>query len=179
MIVTIVVDATAAVETVNVAVLAPAGTVTEPGTVAEVWLDERVTTAPEGPAGPFKVTAPSAVLPPPTELGVTVNPEIVAAVRVKVAVADVPPDVALSGTFNELETAVVEMVKVPDDAPAGIVTEAGKVTLDELDVSFTVNPPVPAAPVNVIVPIDEAPPVTELGATESAATVVGRTVRVA
>jgi hypothetical protein len=51
---------TADVPTVNVAVVAPAATVTEVGTVAPALFDERLTTAPPAAAGPLKVTLPVA-----------------------------------------------------------------------------------------------------------------------
>ena len=54
----------------NVALVAPAGTVTEPATVAAEVLElERVTTEPPLGAGPLKVTVPVivALLPPTTD----------------------------------------------------------------------------------------------------------------
>ena len=57
---------TALVITENVAVLAPAGTVTLKGTVAELMFDQRVTTSPPGPARPFRMTVPVREEPPTT-----------------------------------------------------------------------------------------------------------------
>ena len=55
---------TAEVLTVNVAVVAPAATVTVAGTVAFALLEESVTTSPLGPAGPVRVTVPVTAVPP-------------------------------------------------------------------------------------------------------------------
>jgi hypothetical protein len=55
---------------VKFALVAPAGTVTVAGTVT-LGLDEtNVTTAPSGPAGPFRVTLPVDTAPPTTKFGV-------------------------------------------------------------------------------------------------------------
>lgn len=89
--VTFVADPTAEVVIVNVVEVAPAATVTELGTVAELLFDDKLTTVPPGPACPASVTVPTAELPPPTELGATVRPEIVAGRSVKAAVAVLPP----------------------------------------------------------------------------------------
>jgi hypothetical protein len=78
---------TGEVVTVNVAVLAFAGTVMLPGTAtSELLLLLSATKAPEEGAGPFRVTVPLDELPPTTEFGlkvsevtwggVTVNPAV-------------------------------------------------------------------------------------------------------
>jgi len=86
VIVTVVAEFTGVVETINVAVVAPAGTVTEPVTVALALFDDRLTTVPLGPAGPFRVTVPLDVLPPTTEVGERVTLIREAALTVSVAV---------------------------------------------------------------------------------------------
>jgi hypothetical protein len=69
---------TLAVLTVNVALLAPAATVTVAGTVAvDVLLLERETTAPPVGAGPLSVTVPVEGDPPVTLVGVSVSEETV------------------------------------------------------------------------------------------------------
>ena len=55
----------------NVAVLEPAATVTEVGTVAKVELQDSVTNKPSTPAGPSRVTVPVAVNPPRIGVGLT------------------------------------------------------------------------------------------------------------
>jgi len=74
---------------VNVAVVAPAGTVTDAGTwTAPVLLDVNVTTAPPVGAGLSRVTVPVEDVPAGTVAGLTLTPISVAtgAVTVKVAV---------------------------------------------------------------------------------------------
>ena len=69
---------TALVLTVNVALLAPAATVTVAGTVAvDVLLLERETTAPPMGAGPLSVTVPVEGDPPVTLVGFSVSEETV------------------------------------------------------------------------------------------------------
>ena len=71
---------TALVFTVNVALLAPAATVTVAGTVAvDVLLLERETTAPPVGAGPLSVTVPVEGDPPVTLAGFSVSEERVRA----------------------------------------------------------------------------------------------------
>jgi hypothetical protein len=59
----------------------------------------------------------------------------------------------------------VVAVKVVEVKPAGTVTVAGTVTLVKLDVRVTIAPPAGAGPVNVTVPVEEAPPATLVGET--------------
>ena len=67
---------TALVVTVNVALLAPAATVTLAGTVAvDVLLLERETAAPPVSAGPLSVTVPVEGDPPVTLVGFSVTEE--------------------------------------------------------------------------------------------------------
>ena len=65
-------------------------------------------------------------------------------------------------------TDVVVTVKVVLVAPAGIVTLVGTVTAVELSESDTTAPPVGAAAVKVAVPVDELPPTTLVGFTDTA-----------
>ena len=69
---------TAVVSTMNVALLAPAATVTVAGTVAvDVLPLERETTAPPVGAGPLSVTVPGEGAPPVTLVGFSVSEETV------------------------------------------------------------------------------------------------------
>ena len=68
---------TAPVETVKVALVAPAATVTLAGVVTDAELSESATTAPPVGAGPVKVTVPCDELPPMTLVGFIVNVESV------------------------------------------------------------------------------------------------------
>ena len=78
------------VETGNDAEVAPAGMVTEAGTVIPPLFDERVTTMAEN-AVPVRVTVPFDSCPPTTGFGFTVTLPKVAGVIVNVAVWVTPP----------------------------------------------------------------------------------------
>jgi hypothetical protein len=83
--------ATGLVVMVNVAVVAPAATVTLAGScAAAVLLLDRVTTAPVAGAGPVNVTVPVDEVPPITVLGLKLTEVNVAAVTVRVAVLVTP-----------------------------------------------------------------------------------------
>ena len=86
VIVAVVLAATADVVTVNEAELAPAATMTVLGTEALEELDDRLTTVPPLPAGPFKVTVPVDGLPPITDEGDNTSLVNAAASIVSVAV---------------------------------------------------------------------------------------------
>ena len=76
-------------------------------------------------------------------------------------------------------TGVVVTVKVAVVAPAATVTLAGGVAAALLLDKVTVSPPVGAALPKVTVPVDELPPVTEVGFIVREETTGGFTVRVA
>ena len=79
--------ATGLVVTANVAELCPALTVTLAGTcAAAVLLLDSVTNAPPAGAGPFNVTVPVELVPPETDVGLSVTEPSAAAVTVKLAV---------------------------------------------------------------------------------------------
>src|SRR2546425_12849229 len=67
--------ATALVVIVNGALVAPAGTVTLPGTEAAELLLDSVTCAPPAGAGPSSVAVPVELLPPVTVVGFTPSEE--------------------------------------------------------------------------------------------------------
>jgi hypothetical protein len=70
----VVLEDTGLVVTAKVADVAPAATVTDPGTwAAAVILETKLTTAPPGGAGPVKVNVPVEGLPPTTEIGIRVK----------------------------------------------------------------------------------------------------------
>jgi hypothetical protein len=62
---------------VNGAVVLPAGTVTDPGTLTLASLDDRVTVTPPEPAGDAKVTVPSVELPARIVVYWRANPDTV------------------------------------------------------------------------------------------------------
>jgi hypothetical protein len=95
VIVEVVAAVTAVVVTVKVFEVAPFGTVTLAGTVADELLDAKVTTVPVDPAGPVKVTVPVEDFPPKTVEGASITLSSVEGVTVNVAVADWPPEEAV------------------------------------------------------------------------------------
>jgi len=177
----VVVADTATVVTVNVAVEAPAGTVTVAGTVALGLPELRLTTVPPAAAFPLSVTVPVEGFPPKTAKGDSARPERIAGLTVSVAdCAAVLPCVAVIVTVVELATGEVETVKVADVAPAATVTLDGTVPVEVgLADRLTTMPPVGAGPFRVTVPVDGVPPVTTTGDTESVETAGGLIVIVA
>jgi hypothetical protein len=164
---------------VNEAVLDPAGTVTLAGTIAAaVLLLCRVTGEPPVGAGPVRVTVPVELFPPTTDVGFRVTEESVGALIVSVVVVLTPYMPVIVAVVLTATGAVV-MVKVALRAPAAIVTLPGTTAADVLLCSVTVAPPAGAAPFNVAVPVEEAPPVTVCGLLASDNRVAGLIVRVA
>ena len=84
--------ATALVLTGKVALVAPAGTVTLPATVATAGLLlDSVTGAPPAGAGPFSLTVPVELLPPVTVVGLTLSELGMGGITVSEAVWLAPP----------------------------------------------------------------------------------------
>ena len=155
MMTTVVLDATGWVVMVNVALIAPAGTVTLAGTLATAVspLDKLTTAPPEG-AGALRVTVPVELVPPLTLAGLSVTEEIgpTDGSTVTVAVVDDEPSVAVIVTGVGAVT-VPPWYWNPDWAtpapPNGppvpivwMVTDAGTVSALGLElVSWTTDPP--------------------------------------
>lgn len=163
----------------NVAVVAPARTVTVAGTVALVPLAVRATAWPPVGAGPLIVTVPVEVLPPRTDDGFNERPVTTAGLTVSVADALLVPSAALIEGVAAAATAVVVTWNVADVEPASTVTVAGTVAEGSLDVSVTVVPPVGAMPVSVTVAVDAVPPITDVGLRLTEVTVGARTLKFA
>jgi hypothetical protein len=156
---------TEVVVTVNVALVAPAATVTLAGTVAtEVLLLVSVTAAPPAGAAPFKVTVPVDEVPPVTLVGLSVTLEGMGALTARFADFVVPLNTAEILTVAFAATGVVVIVNVALVVPAATVTLAGTVAAAVLLlVSVTAAPPAGAAPFKVTVTVEEVPPVTLVG----------------
>jgi len=113
---------------VNVAVVAPAATVTVAGTVpADVRLDDKLTTNPPVGAALEMVTVPVDGVPPITDVGFIERALSTGAVIDSGAVAVAPYAAALIFAVWFVATATVDTVKVPELEPAGIVRDAGTV----------------------------------------------------
>jgi hypothetical protein len=133
VIVAVVVEVTDVVLTVNEALVAPAATVTLPGTVAELLLLESVNTAPPEGAAAVRVTVPLELAPPTTVVGFRVSVEITGPqelLEFTVRLLDglTPPDSAKIGTVWLVVVHIVPTEKLRLVLPAGTVTVTGSCT---------------------------------------------------
>lgn len=132
VIVTVVMEATGAVVTVNVIELDPAGTVTEVGTVTLELSDDKFTTVPPVGAEPVRVTVAVDEVPPVTAVGAKLRVDGTGAVTERVPVAE-EPAVAVIVAVESDPSGVVVAVKVEVVAPAVTITEFGTVTPFKLE----------------------------------------------
>ena len=157
MIVSVDAAVTVRVVIVNVADVAPAGTVTDAGTVPMVVeLDANVTIAPPVGAARVSVTVPVTATPPVAAVTFVVRVESAAAGGVTVSVAvPVEPFVAaviVTAVFAATVPAVIVKFAVFD--PAGTVTLTGTDATPVLDeLSVTTLPPTGALVESVTVPV--------------------------
>jgi hypothetical protein len=153
---------------VNVALVAPAATVTLAGTAATtVLLLESDTTAPPESAALERVTVPVEFDPAVTLGGFRLTACKLAGAETGVTVSVVVTD-AFAVT-DDVVTANVALV-----APAAIMTLAGTAATAVLLLeSETTAPPLGAAAVSVAVPVDALPPTTLDGFTANASNVAG------
>jgi hypothetical protein len=125
----------AVVVTVNVAVVALAGTVTEIGTAATGSLLESRTTKPPLAAKPVNVTVPVSGEPPPTVARVSDTPFSEGGLMTNVDWMLVPANVAVIVTVVMADTGLTVTVNEADCCPLGTETVAGTVALLEFDES--------------------------------------------
>lgn len=145
-------DVTAATAAVKVAVVAPAETVTDPGTLTLPLLLVIVTARPPVPAAALKVMVQAELPGAFTLAGEQDNPESCpGATSESVAVRVTPPAAAVMVADWLVATVETVAVKFAVVAPAGTVTEDGTVTLELLSDVVTAKPPVGAAPLKVTV----------------------------
>jgi hypothetical protein len=105
------------VVTVNVAVVAPAATVTLAGTAAATLLLESVTVKPPDGAAEVSVTVPEDDVPPTTVAGLKETLDRTGGLIVRVAVFVAAAAVAVIVAVVAVPTATVVVVKVADRAP--------------------------------------------------------------
>jgi hypothetical protein len=153
--------------TVKVAVVLPAGTTMEEGTVATVvLLLDNDTLAPPLGAGPESVTVAIDGLPPRTDVGFSETVDGVGLATVKVPVLVAPLRVAVMVTVVFDDTGLVVTENVDDVVFAAMVTLAGvPATVALLSDSPTMTPPAGAGALRVTVPVTEVPPITLFGLT--------------
>jgi hypothetical protein len=162
--------------TVNVALVCPAGIVTEAGTdTTGLALLVSAITAPPVPAGPLSVTVPVDVLPPATVVGLTLTETRASAVMVSVALVELDPTLAIIVAGVDFDTADVVIVNCAVVEPDATVTFAGGEALVLLEDSLTTVPPDGAASLSVTVPVADAPPATVLGEITNELTPTGAT----
>jgi hypothetical protein len=141
--------------------------------VAALLLSDSETTNPPDAAAAVSVTDPCAALPPATEAGVTETADSAAGAGDDAGVTIIgaervtPPHVPEIVDDVEAVTDVVAMVKLALVDPAATVTLAGTEVAVELSESETNAPPLGAAALSVTVPLDELPPTTLLGLTDT------------
>lgn len=130
-------------------------------------------------AGPLNWTVPVDDVPPGTEAGDTDRFVRVAGFTVKMAVTELPATVAVMVSGVEVATPDVVIVKGAELDPAATVTVGGGAALGSLEERLTCTPPVGAGALRVTVPVDDVPPMTDVGLTVSLVGAGGLTVRVA
>ncbi len=160
---------TGVVVTWKVAEVAPGATVTVPGTLAAALLLEIAITAPAAAAAPVSVTVPVELAPPTRDVGFSVSVFSVAGVTVRVAV--LPAAVIVADV--ELATGNVLTTNVPLVVPAATVTVAGTVATLILLLDNGMITSAAEAADKVTVPVEVLPPTTDVGLSESEATLGG------
>jgi hypothetical protein len=159
---------TEVVEMAKVAVVLPAATVTEFGTVADAPVIETATTAPPEGAAALRVIVPAETLPPSTLVGLIVTEARTAAGgMVKVVPLLTPLKVAEISADAFVLGAEVIITNVALVLPAGITTPPGTVASALSLDSATKAPSAGAGSVRVTVPIAVPPPTTLDGDTDS------------
>jgi len=120
-----------------------------------------VTTSPDAPAMPFKVTNPVDTDPPMTLVGDTESPDSsIGGASVSEAVLLAPPDDAVITATVLASTNFVVMEKVAVVDPPETITNGATIAAEFPLIRLTTSPPVGAALDKVTVPVELEPLVT-------------------
>ena len=160
----------------NVAVVAPAGTVTDGGTEATCGSPLARPTVVDTAAAPLSRTVPVETEPAKTLDGLR---ESVIAQTFSTADRVTPP--AAADTVIALDARTWDVVTTNEAPVAPGLTETvpGTDAAGSLDDRLTVNPAAGAGPLKATAAADVPPPTTEVGESESVVTAGGETVNVA
>ena len=180
-IVTLVEEVTDFVVTVKVALVFPAVTVTELGTVATVVeLLVSPTTVPPAGAGPVSVTVAVEGVPPFTVVGFSVSEATPGTFTLRMAVFAAPLYLTVIVICALTATVDVVMVKFAMAEPAATVTVAGTCATAVLLLDTVITaPPAGAGPFKVMVPAEVRVPTTVVGFSVNVERAAAETVRVA
>jgi len=148
---------------VTVTVVAPAAMVALAGPVTPLLVELNATVKPPVGAGEEMVIVPVVLVPAKTVVGLRVNPVTVGPFTVRFAVADELLAVPVIVAVVLVATAVVVIENVAVVAPPATVTVAGTVAADELELRSITSPADGAALEIVTVPVELAPPTSEVG----------------
>lgn len=178
VIATAVVLATGTVVATNVTELPPGATVTVEGTITvEGSALDSCKVAPLAPVGPFRVTVPVDVAPPPTVAGLSETPDTRRGLTVRSAPTVVVPSLTERVALPVEVTGTVDTLKVAEVAPPATVTppgaDASEGSLIEIDRGV---PPAGAAAESVTVATTELPPTAVAGKSAMPAGMGGVTV---
>jgi hypothetical protein len=149
---------------VKVPLVEAAGILREPGTVSTVELLDKVTDAPPAGAAPDSVTVQLEIEPVPKFRVLQVKEVMTTGPIENTTLAVVPLYVAVTVADWDAVTLLAVAVKVPEAAPAAIVTDAGTLKAARLLESVIEAPPAGAADDRVIVQDDVPAPVKLIGA---------------
>jgi hypothetical protein len=152
-----------AVVALNVAEVEPAATVTEAGTVSTMLVFVIVTAAPPAGAAFVSVTVQVPEAFGPKLAGQASEDTSTGAIRLKLAVLEVPFNVAVTMAFWSLGIVPAVAVNVAVAAAAATVTDEGTVSRRLLLEMATAVPPTGAAPLNVTVQLAVAEPARLVG----------------
>ncbi|NWF84226.1 MAG: hypothetical protein HXY18_10390 [Bryobacteraceae bacterium] len=149
---------------VNVALEAPAATVTEAGTDSSELLSDTDTVTPPVGAAPLRVTVQVLLAPEESVVGAQASVETDSGtISAMEAVWELPFSVAVTTAVEAAVMAPAVAVNVALDEPAATVTDAGTDSSELLSDRETVAPPVGACFVNEMVHVLASDDVSELG----------------